>query len=249
MNAALLRALIVAGLVLVLEILCRAGVIGRLTMIPPSRMVAELWGLTASGAILPHATRTFGNVAIAFAVSILAGIVIGVGLYALPRLRRAVDPLLATWYAMPVFVFYPLLIVLFGMGDLPIVAIGVLFAAAAMVIATLNGIERIPRVLRKTGAVLRLSAARRVLLIELPSALPYLLTGVKLALAYAFIGVIASEFILSGVGLGHEIAFAYNNFDNRTMYALMLLLIVVVTLANAIVHVWEQRTLARRGRS
>jgi NitT/TauT family transport system permease protein len=36
--------------------------------------------------------------------------------------------------------------------------------------------------------------------------------------AYSFIGVIAAEFILSGDGIGHEIAFAYNNFDNRTMY-------------------------------
>jgi NitT/TauT family transport system permease protein len=249
MSAPALRTLIVGFMVAVLEVLCRTGVIGRHTVIPPSRMVAELWALTLSGAIAPHAARTFGNVAIAFAVSVVAGIVIGVGLYALPRLRRAVDPLLATWYAMPVFVFYPLFVVLFGMGDMPIVAIGVLFAAAAMVIATLNGIERIPRVLRKTGAVMRLGPARRMLFIDLPSALPYLLTGVKLALAYAFIGVIASEFILSGVGLGHEIAFAYNNFDNRTMYALMLLLIVVVTLANALVHGWEQRTLARRGRS
>lgn len=248
MNATVLRTLIVAFMVLALEVLCRTGVIGRLTMIAPSRMVAELWAMSLSGAIAPHAARTFGNVAIAFAVSVAAGAGLGVGLHAWPRLRRAVDPLLATWYAMPVFVFYPLFVVLFGMGDLPIVAIAVLFATAAMVIATLNGIERIPRALRKTGAVMRLGAARRVLFIDLPSALPYLLTGVKLALAYAFIGVIASEFILSGVGLGHEIAFAYNNFDNRSMYALMLLLILVVTLANAVVHVWEQRTLARRGR-
>ena len=61
------------------------------------------------------------------------------------------------------------------------------------------------------------------MLVHLPAAAPHLFTGVRLAVAYAFIGVIASEFILSGEGLGYAIAYSYNNFDNRTMYGLMLL--------------------------
>jgi len=65
--------------------------------------------------------------------------------------------------------------------------------------------------------------------------------------AYSFIGVIASEFILSGGGLGYSIAYAYNNFDNRTMYALMLFILLLVGSINAVLHVWEQRLIARRG--
>ncbi|MEJ0067581.1 MAG: hypothetical protein WDO24_01195 [Pseudomonadota bacterium] len=53
---------------------------------------------------------------------------------------------------MPFFVFYPLFIVIFGLNDLPIVAIGFLFAVIAMVISTLNGLDRIPAVLLKVGA-------------------------------------------------------------------------------------------------
>ena len=70
----------------------------------------------------------------------------------------------------------------------------------------------------------------------------------KLALAYSFIGVIAGEFILSGGGLGYSIAYAYNDFDNQTMYALMMFVLIVVTVVNARAHVWEQRLLRRRGR-
>ena len=72
-----------------------------------------------------------------------------------------------------------------------------------------------------------LARSRTALLIELPAAAPYLFTGVKLAVGYGFIGVIAGEFILSGAGLGYAIAYAYNDFDNQTMYALMLLVLVV----------------------
>ena len=71
----------------------------------------------------------------------------------------------------------------------------------------------------------------------------------KLALAYSFIGVIAGEFILSGSGLGHAIAYAYDSFDNQTMYALMLLVVLLAVALNSGLHIWEQRLVARRRRA
>jgi NitT/TauT family transport system permease protein len=80
---------------------------------------------------------------------------------------------------------------------------------------------------------------------KLPAAAPHLFTGLKLCVAYSFIGVIASEFILAPSGLGHAIAYAYNDFDNRTMYALMLFVMIVVVTLNMLLHGWEQRLLKR----
>jgi NitT/TauT family transport system permease protein len=82
----------------------------------------------------------------------------------------------------------------------------------------------------------------------LPSAAPYLLTGIKLALAYAFIGVIGAEFIMSQTGIGYEISFAYNNFDNKIMYPLILLILAVSIAINAVLSHWEQILMQRRGR-
>ena len=79
----------------------------------------------------------------------------------LPRLRRAIDPLLASYYAVPTFMFYPLFIVLFGLNRWPLVAIGVLFAVVAMVLNTLNGFDRVPVVLNKTARVMRLTRAQK----------------------------------------------------------------------------------------
>jgi NitT/TauT family transport system permease protein len=75
-----------------------------------------------------------------------------------------------------------------------------------------------------------------------------LFTGVKLAVAYAFIGVIASEFILSGSGIGYAIAYAYNNFENRDMYALMLFVLLLVTAINMVLNAFDRRFQARRWR-
>jgi NitT/TauT family transport system permease protein len=246
-RAGWLRLLVVSGAVLLLELACRSGVIKPLTMIPPSAMVAALVALIGAGKLTADIVKTFGNVALAGALAIVVGFGLGVLIHAMPRVRRALDPLFASYYAVPFFVFYPLLIVLFGLNDLPIVAIGFLFAVVAMVINTLNGLDRIPPVFLKVGRTYRLGPLRTALFIKLPATAPHLFTGVKLAVAYAFIGVIAAEFILSGAGIGYSIAYAYNNFDNRTMYALMLLILAVITAVNLVLHVWEQRLYRRRG--
>jgi NitT/TauT family transport system permease protein len=80
---------------------------------------------------------------------------------------------------------------------------------------------------------------------KLPSAAPHLITGVKLAVAYCVIGVIAGEFILATAGLGHAIAFAYNDFDNKTMYGLLVLIVTLVIAINSLLHLSEQRLYAR----
>jgi len=239
---------VILGFVAVLELLTRTGAINRLTLIPPSAMAAHLWKMLVGGELDAPMTQTFANVAIAFALSVALGFAGGVAIHGLPRLRRLSDPLLASYYAVPFFVFYPLLIAVFGLNRWPLIAIGVVFGAAAMAIATLNGLDRVPRVLRKVARAHDLGWAEETFLIVLPAAAPHLFTGLKLSLAYSFIGVIAGEFILSGSGLGHAIAYAYDSFDNPTMYALMLFVVALAIALNATLHVWEQRLLARRRR-
>ncbi len=243
------RVAVIVGTILLIELLCRTKVINPLTLIPPSEMATVLAGLLASGQIKDDIVQTFSTVAIAFAISVTFGFALGALIHALPRVRRALDPVLASYYSIPFFVFYPLLIALFGLNVVPLIVIGFVFATAAMVISTLNGLDRVPKVLIKTAKIHRVSPIRTVALITLPAAAPYLFAGLKLALAYSFIGIIAGEFILSGGGLGFSIAYAYQNFDNQTMYALMLFVLVIATVMNMALHMWEQRLLRRRTRA
>jgi len=222
-------------------------VIKPLTMIAPSQMALELGRMIATGEIIAPAAYTFMEVGMAFVVSIVAGGAMGALVHALPRLRRALDPLLASWYAVPFFVFYPLLVALFGLNALPLIAIGVIFAAPAMMLSTLAGLDRVPRVLRKVARAHRLSRLQEARLITFPSAAPHLFTGLKLAFAYSFIGVIAGEFILSSGGLGYGISYAYESFENRRIYALMLFVLLVAIGVNGWLHTWDGRLARRRG--
>jgi NitT/TauT family transport system permease protein len=203
-------------------------------------MLAELAAILVSGELLDDIALTLTNVAIALVLAVTVGFVAGAALFVMPRVRRVVDPLLASYYAIPIFVFYPLFIVLFGLNRYPQIMIGFLLAVVAMIINTLNGFDRVPRVLLKTARVHRLGRMRTIFLVILPYATLYIFTGLKLAVAYSFIGVIAAEFIMSGDGMGYEINFAYNNFDNETMYPLILLILIIATAINMGLYTWEK---------
>jgi NitT/TauT family transport system permease protein len=244
----LIRAGVIVFLVGLLEVLCRTGVIPSLTAIPPSAMADSLFRILASGKFAEDITVTLRNVSIAITAAMFAGVALGTALQSLPAVRRIFDPLFATYYAIPMYAFYPLLIVVLGLGDLPQVAIGFLLAVVAVILNTLNGLDRVPGVLLKTARVHKLGPIRTALRVRLPSAAPYIFTGFKLAVAYSFIGVIGAEFITSNRGIGYEIAFAYNNFDNRVMYPMILLVLVVVITINMSLHHWEKRLLERRRR-
>src|SRR5687768_18405591 len=222
-RAGLARLVLLLLLVGTLEILCRTGVIPSFTVIPPSAM--------------------------ALVTSMLAGVTLGTLLQSSPAARRVLDPLFATYYAVPMYAFYPLLLVIFGLGDLPQVAIGFLLAVMAVIINTLNGLDRVPPVLLKTARVHGLGFVKSAFRVRLPYSAPYIFTGFKLAVAYSFIGVIGAEFITSSRGIGYEISFAYNNFDNAVMYAMILFILLLVITVNMSLHAWEKRLLSRRRRT
>jgi hypothetical protein len=94
---------VLVGAVLFVELLCRTGVIVRFTMIPPSEMVVGLVQLLLSGKMNSAMATTLSSVAIALCAAVLVGTVVGAIIHALPRVRRTIDPLLATYYSVEIF--------------------------------------------------------------------------------------------------------------------------------------------------
>ena len=246
-RAATYRLALIATAVAALEFACRIGWIDPIAVIAPSKMVQGAVSLLASGQYSVDLLLTLQTVAAALVISVFTGFLLGLLLYRLPRLKSAADPFLASYYAIPMFMFYPLFIVMFGLNRWPLVAIGFVFSFIAMAINTVDGLSRVPKVFMRVGQSMNLTAWQRMRYIQLPAAAPYLFTGVKLAVVYAFIGVIAGEFVLAGAGFGYRIAFAYNAFDNATMYGLLLLLIGGVGGLNLSLYRWERLIHERRG--
>jgi NitT/TauT family transport system permease protein len=230
-----------------LELLCRIGVLDRVTIIPPSEMAASVWDILRTGRFNADIAFTVFNTAAAIVLAIVIGSVLGAVLHLVPRLRRVSEPVLSAYYAIPTFVFYPLLIVIFGAGRTALIVMGAMFGTVAMIVNTMLGLDHVPPAVDKAGMILRLDAVRQLVLIRLPAAAPHFVTGIRLAVAYSVIGIVAGEFILATSGMGKRIAFAYDNFDNRTMYGMLLLLLVGVLITNGVLTHWENRLHRRFG--
>jgi len=246
-KAGWIRLVVLAAFFGAVEAMCRTGVISPKLVIAPTAMVEAMVKLLGSGELNPDIRQTLSSVGIAMGLSVTGGFALGCVLYWLPPLRRTVDPFLAAYYSLPHFAFYPLLIVIFGRGAMPLIVLATLFAMVAMIMATLSGLDRIPRVLIKTARMQRLSLPAEIWHIRLPAAAPHLFSGLKLAVTYSFIGVIAGEFILSTSGLGHQIAYSYDNFDNPKMYGLILFVLCIATTFNLLVFAYELRLARQRG--
>jgi NitT/TauT family transport system permease protein len=238
----------VAAAALILEILCRTNSIPRLVMIPPSEMLASAWRILASGEMKIDFYFSMVNIAFAITLSVAGGFLTGLAIYSIPLLRTTVEPFLVSYSAVPPIVFYPMLIVIFGLNRVPQIIIAVMFGLVPMAMNTINGFHRVRPVFLKAGRTFRVSTLDSIFRIQLPAAAPYLFVGVSLAVSYSVIGVISTEFILSAWGIGHQISFAYDNYDNSTMYGLVILLLGIATLLNSMLRYYSQRMLQRWAR-
>lgn len=235
------RWVLVGAFLGLLEVAPRAGLGDAITLIPLSEMLSTLARLTVSGELAPHFLATMTEFVVSFAAAAITGTALGILLWRFAGVRRALNPYLTTYYAIPIFAFYPLFIAVFGANIIPIVLIAWAWAVVAVVLNTALGLAEIPEVLHKLGRVMGLSLPDRIFRILLPASAPYLFTGLKLAVVYSLIGVIASEFILSTRGLGYLVSYAYTNFHTADMYAAILLILVLALVLTSLLSRLETR--------
>jgi NitT/TauT family transport system permease protein len=230
------RLIALVVLVAALEAVCRVHLVRPTDLVPPTVMVRSMAAALTEPVTLYNLWQTLSSVATSVAIAAVAGIAGGIALHSLPRLRQACEPLIASYYALPLFALYPLLVVILGVGAAPIVFTGTLYAVMSVLIGTLSGLDHVPRVFRNVAKVHRLGPFRSLARIYIPSCSVEILGGITLGVSYAFVAVIASEFLLAPAGIGHDIADSYMSFKIERMYGLMLALLILVTVINAMLR-------------
>ncbi len=212
------------------EALARAGKI-RTTVLPapPSKLFRTLWDEFAAGAIWPHLGATAMRVGTAFGLALVVGFAIGIALWKLPVLASALEPLLASLYAVPWLAFYPVLLVLMGLGNGPMIVTAMILGLVPLALNTYIGFSEVGTILLKVGRVNHLSPRQTLVKILLPAASPYVVSGMKLGFLYAYLGVIGTEFLQSSQGLGFLVSTSFFFFQDLKLYA-YILFIVAITL-------------------
>jgi len=241
------RLLLIAAFFLALEAAARGGLVSSITLSAPSDIARAVWKIASSGELYPNLWRTMLETSTAFASATVIGVPLGLALWRVPYLARVLEPYLSSLYAMPLVFFYPLLLVVFGLGPKPVITVAGAMSTIPIVLNTRVGLTEIRPIYHRLGRTLGCSPWRTVRQILLPAAAPYLFVGLRMGFIYAFIGAIAMEFVLTDVGLGFMVHYNYNFFETPKMYAYMLMGILIASAINAALGWAERAILGRSG--
>jgi ABC-type nitrate/sulfonate/bicarbonate transport system permease component len=167
---------------------------------------------------------TAREIGLGLAAALILGLACAVAIHLSRPLRRALYPLLVTSQTIPIPIVAPLLVVWFGYDLTPKVVIVALVCFFPIVVPTLDALDRTDADLRKLMRSFGASRWQTFRLVEAPAALPGLVTGAKLSLAFAAIAAILAEWSGSESGLGHLVLQALPNFETARAYAAVLIL-------------------------
>jgi NitT/TauT family transport system permease protein len=220
--------------VVFLELIARLGLVGTTTLIPLSEIAVLMVENLLNGTFTPHIIQTGGAVLAGFGLGIASGFPIGLVLWRYDVLGEISDPFLLSLYAVPLYIFYPIFIIVFGLNIIPIIIIAWIMSTISIIENVRAGFSEVPEVYKKVGKVNGLGRLATFRHIYLPAATPQIFTGLKLGFIYALIGTIASEFILADRGLGFLVSYSYNQFSTGMMYASMALIIVIAIVMNGL---------------
>jgi len=182
-----------------------------------------------------HLYVTLAEVTSATLIGGLAGLIAGLALGANPFLSQAFERYLYYLGPTPKIVFFPIMIMWFGVGPESKVAMGTVSCFFPIALSVAAGMRQIDRVLIRVGRSFRASTAQMIVKIYLPAMRVPIVNGVRLGLGVAIIGTLLAETKLSNRGLGYLIIQAYALFDMPRMYALLIVLFVLAIGVNALI--------------
>lgn len=171
-----------------------------------------------------HIWATVQATFIGFGVAAGMGIFLAIVIVHSRLLSQIITPVLVLLQIVPKIAFAPLFLIWFGTGPVPIVVITFLVAFFPVVVNTAIGLVEVEPDLLDLTRVLRMSAWRVLWAIRFPGALPYIFSGLRVALTLAVIGAIIGEFVGSNVGLGYLVLIANNDMNTPLAIASIALI-------------------------
>lgn len=242
MTIAIVRAAIVAVGLAVWEIAARMG--SPLLYVPPSAVLPALRDLLLlrSYPDLPaHLLLTVREIVVAYGLAVVAGLAVGFALGLYRTLGRAYGPILAALYAVPAVVWYPSLMLFFGLDAASKIAFGFLLGFFPITLAVLAGIRQVNPQLVTVARAFGARPATIFVKVLVPGMLFTLVAGLRTGLALSVIGVVVGEILGSKAGMGSLINHAYGLLRTADYVALVVVTLIVIVATDVMASLLERR--------
>jgi ABC-type nitrate/sulfonate/bicarbonate transport system permease component len=226
------------------ELIPRLGIIDERYLPPASEVIAALivdFGLTAFWVSVGETMKAwFLGLILAIALAVLVGFIIGSSSF----LRKATNSTIEFLRPIPSVALIPLAVLLFGVKIESSLMLITYAAFWQVLIQVLYGVADVDMVANNTAKTYGLGRMARIRYVVFPTALPYLMTGVRLAATVALVLAITAELVIGSPGLGREIALAQSGGAISGMYALVLATGLIGVLINVLMRFIEKKTLS-----
>jgi NitT/TauT family transport system permease protein len=214
----------VAGGLTLWELISRYVVANALFLAAPSQIAIAIYKLARSGQLWHHVSVSSAEFALGYVIGCVLGIALGLAMASSATVKQALQPWVSGLYATPTIALAPLFILWFGIGIWSKVIVVITLVLFPVTINTEAGLrttsERLIEMLRSFGATRWQIFAK----LSLPSAVPFILAGLKLGIGRGLIGVVVAELFGSRAGLGNLISQSADAFNMPDLFAGVVIL-------------------------
>ena len=216
--------LFTVGIFVLWELVCRIFKVDTFVLPAPSQVfqaIGQYWLPLAKNSFVTLWTTLAG-----FALAVAFGIVLGIIVGWSRTIYRGLYPVMIGFNSIPKVAVVPILIIWFGIGEVPAILTAFLISFFPIVVNIATGLATMEPELEDVLRALGASKLDIMLKVGIPRTQPYLFGSLKVAITLAFVGTVVSETVGANAGLGYQIALAGSNFQMPLVFAALLLLAV-----------------------
>lgn len=208
----------------------------------PAAVWAEFVDWFGSGRLWPHIWTTLVEVVSGLALGVLFAVALGYVIAHSPLLDDVLSPIIVTLQSTPVVAYAPLLVIWFpGITSKTITSALIVFFP--MLMSTVVGIRNVPPTLVDLMRVSQATRRQMFVKLEVPAAMPVLLSGLKTAATLSVIGAVVGELISGSAGLGHLVRLGLSQYDIPLVFVAVILLAALALSLYRLVSIMEHRLL------
>ena len=237
----LVRLLLILGVVALWEIYARAFATSSLSA-APSEVLAQLWPkVLGEPRVLAAIGVTLIELIVAFLMSVVFGMLIGVLVGMTDLGRRSFYPIVLLLYGIPQAILLPLFVLVFGLGPASKIAFGFSHGVFPVIVNTIAGMRNVNPLLMRGAAAMGATPFEQLRYVMFPHMVTAVFTGLRLAMTMTLLGVLLAELFVSQGGIGFFTLLYAETFNPAALIALILTLALLAIILNEVVRMVEAR--------
>ncbi|MGK9264210.1 ABC transporter permease subunit [Sinorhizobium meliloti] len=222
------------------------GGVSPITLPNPVDVIRVLPEVIMSKIFILDLATTLAEIAVAFVAAAISAVSVGYFVSQSQTRTMEFEPLLSAAYAIPILLFYPLIVLLVGIGPMSKIVLGFGASFFPITLSTIAGFSGVNKTLLRSARSMGASRAQLLRYVLLPSALPVVATGLRMGLIFAMLAVLGGETLGSVSGIGYRMINFAEQMETTKTYAYIILVVLLALCLNLLASALERQFQTRR---